>query len=221
VRILISGGIGIGKSTFCDRLNKEFGYPIHKTGRHANNIEHFSFGLRQSFMELLSLEAMFDTKYHNCVLDRWLIDFLMWQYEDESFNVGELLDRIALDAIDKDSDVFLVSPNPPLNFYLDNINDFRGDYIRWSAFSDKYIAYLREKYNGDTPHHILDTEVLSFIKDWTDNLIDFTVSWLKMNELNYIYVELSDVGDLNWRQVWQDAYMDRLRSVINETGRVD
>lgn len=212
MRILISGGIGIGKTFFCNRLCKELSYPIYKTGRHANNMEHYSFGLRQSYMELLSLCKMFETNNHNCILDRWTIDFLMWRYDKESMSILEVLNDTIIPATNKYNDIFVVSPNPPLDFYIDNINDFRNDNIRWSAFTGKYFNYLKQQNKVSDGDTVSNFEVLNFMKNWTDQLIYLTTTWLHLNKFTFVYE--SEIDNNNWRQSWQDVYMERILELI-------
>lgn len=176
MRVFISGGSGLGKTTFTSRISELLKLPVKgEVIRSLYNSHKDLFALpflvRQQiiFAEYLRIHQL-NEKF---ISDRSVLDIALWtNVNDEVIKVQSYLKYI------KPEDVVVVVPTPSLQHYLDHPEIFYDDPLRFDAY------YYTEIYKYMSREEALENreEVLRHI-------------WRLTVELEHRFVKLAQAGD--------------------------
>lgn len=128
-KIFVTGGSGLGKSVFCERLATEFDLPYVSEGARTlfkdSDLESMSFDDRQ--YALIAHYAALHHRTDDLISDRSLIDILVWSYlyNDNS---------VSLPHLPYTNEYHIVVPTLCSGYYERYIDKYTGDEYRKSAY---------------------------------------------------------------------------------------
>lgn len=200
MRLIISGGVGIGKTTFLNQLKKELDYKVtRKSTRHGSNIENLNYEMRQTYLELKNQAILVNSKDSNFILDRFPVDFLYWRYGGTK-QLKDIIIKTILPEMSIIEDLIILPPEPDhifFNYYEDDFNDG----IRMSAILNKI-----NKENWDDA-------IDPWIK-WCQNYRKFIKEVFNKFTIIHESIECNEI--YNWRSKWQELYIKLIKLEIKE-----
>lgn len=201
MRIFISGGSGLGKTTFTKALTGKTGLPIKGEvirSLYDNNKDLFNmpFHVRQQiiFAEYLKLHQ----SNEEFISDRSVLDIGLWT------NVNAPMIRIeSYVKYINPEDVVIVVPTPSKQHYYDNPMIFFGDPLRFESY------YQTEVYKYMTREEAWDPNNRQAYLDYV---------WRLTRELEHKFLALSKLGDFKviYHEANPDNFYDWQNSAIQD-----
>lgn len=144
MRIFVSGGCALGKSTFCQSVSDALG--IEYITNFMRNVLARDELTNKSFLERQSaLENEFIKLHHTSgsfIIDRSYLDVSLWTYHGtfiarEKEAPQSVIDLVASKLSFLEDDVIIVLPSPTKNHYYENVYDnIINDPIRYKSYSE-------------------------------------------------------------------------------------
>lgn len=200
MRLIITGGVGVGKTTFVRMLSEDTQLPVFANTRHSKDINGLMPELRQEYLAQLALGNLARTLGLECILERTPVDFMYWTYYrrcPESM-LKEVINSTVKPFFSED-DLFVITPYADSEFYKYFRSDFDQDPIRWT--------WLEERFGAGVPG--FPDPLHQFTSDYVRFSVDFAAS----AGLRYVYAHVTD-DPVNWRSTWQNHYLHCIRAAL-------
>lgn len=193
MRIFISGGSGLGKTTFTHQISELLKLPIKGEvirSIYNRNPDLFSlpFLVRQQiiFTEYLKIHQ----SQESFISDRSVLDIALWtNINDPVIKVESYLKYI------NPEDVIIIVPTPPVDHYLNNPGIFYDDPLRFESYYYtelyKYMTYEDARSNRE--------DSLRLIWRLTVELELRFVSLAKLGNLQYIHERFDPDNFYSWK----------------------
>lgn len=206
MRIFISGGSGLGKTTFTHQISELLKLPIKgeviRTIYNRNpDLFSLPFLVRQQiiFAEYLKIHQ----SQESFISDRSVLDIALWtNLNDSVIEVESFLKYI------NQEDIIVIVPTPPVTHYLNNPGIFYDDPLRFESYYYtelyKYMTYEEARSKVE--------ESLKLIWRLTVELEQRFVNLAKLGNLNYIYESFDPDNFYSWK----DKALNKLSNYLSE-----